>query len=85
MTVIELVELEIQDARRKFPSNKQRLAALVEEVGELANALLEYDRGKKTREDVISEAVQVAAMAVRVAEEGSAEFAFPGVPGVSRS
>ena len=52
-------------ARRKFPQPNPTLAALVEEVGELAKALLcESDKC------VWDEAVQVAAMAQRVATEG---------------
>lgn len=46
------------------------MAALTEEVGELAKALL-----SEPWERVVAEAVQVAAMAIRVAEEGDSTFA----------
>lgn len=62
---LELVRTEIVKARAKFPSSRGRLAALVEEVGELSRALMEEPIGR-----VIEEAVQVAAMAWRIADEG---------------
>lgn len=57
-------------ARRKFPGNRLLLAALAEEVGELARALLQ----RKDRDDVEREALQVAAVALRIVEEGDATF-----------
>ncbi len=67
---------EIDAAQEKFPSNKHQLAALGEEVGELFNAMLEYDSGNPTVdvEHIVAEAIQVAAMAARVALEGDASF-----------
>jgi NTP pyrophosphatase (non-canonical NTP hydrolase) len=70
------IDAELGFARAKFPENKHKLAALVEEVGELAQALLHHDRGKATGAEVFAEAIQVAVMAIRIAEEGSAEFAY---------
>jgi len=67
---------ELRGARAKFPGHKHKFAALVEEVGELAQALIDHDRGEQTASQVYAEAVQVAAMAIRVAEEGSAEFGY---------
>lgn len=67
---LSLVEEEVRRSRQKFPGNEHMLAALVEEVGEVARALLE----SKPRSDVVSEAVQVAATAVRLIEEGDADF-----------
>lgn len=61
---------EVARARAKFPSNEHLLAALVEEVGELAQALLQ---GQPAPE-VVAEAIQVAAVAVRIVEEGDADF-----------
>lgn len=61
---------EVLEARRKFPTNEHRLAALTEEVGELAKALLEGKRFPECRK----EAMQVAAMAIRFMEEGDADF-----------
>lgn len=59
---------EVKNAREQFPSNEKLLAALVEEVGELAQAMIEDDG---TAEE---EAVQVAAMAIRLIEEGDSDF-----------
>ncbi len=70
------IKAELAYARKKFPHNTHMLAALTEEVGELAKALLEHHRGELPREDVLSEAVQVAAMAIRVATEGDASFNY---------
>lgn len=61
---------ELVWARKKFPKNRKMLAALMEEVGELARALLQG----KSEEDVKKEAVQVAATAIRIYEEGDADF-----------
>lgn len=56
---------EIQRARKLFPESDGLLAALTEEVGELAKALLD-----EPWERVWKEAVQVAVMAARIATEG---------------
>lgn len=67
------VEHELGRARDKFPNPEHMMNALTEEVGELAKALLQinYEPAKgKTHEDVYEEAIQVAAMAIRVASEG---------------
>jgi hypothetical protein len=70
---------EIKSARKAFPSNTRRHAALVEEVGKTAQALIEHSQGNAPPEAVVNEAVQVAAMAVRLATEGSNEFPYdPG-------
>lgn len=66
---VALVLNEVEFARRKFPSNKVLFAALVEEVGEVAKALQD-----ETRERLISELVQVAAMALRLAVEGDPAY-----------
>ena len=67
------IEAELNRARSKFPNNEHMLAALTEEVGELAQALLhinyEPEKGKM-HEDIYKEAIQVAVMAIRVATEG---------------
>lgn len=74
---INEIQREVNKAREKFPSGEHNLAALVEEVGELHRALLqqaqEPEKGK-THEDVWGEALQVAAMATRVASEGDPAF-----------
>ena len=58
------VAREVERARAKFPRPDGLLAALTEEVGEVARALLD-----KTWSEVYAECVQVAAMAQRLAEE----------------
>ena len=70
------IEAELERARERFPGNEDRLAALVEEVGEVANALLEHRAGNKKDVDVFMEAIQVACMAIRIAEEGDKSFPY---------
>lgn len=70
------VHHEICRARLQFPDTKHMLAALVEEVGELAQALIDRERGKAVHEDVWKEAVQVACMAYRIATEGDESFGY---------
>lgn len=69
------VSREWVSAMQKFPqwpeNNFEGLAILTEEVGELANAFLELKHRHKTEvteSEVYSEAVQVAAMAIRIAQ-----------------
>jgi NTP pyrophosphatase (non-canonical NTP hydrolase) len=61
---------ELQRARAKFPRSDCSLAALTEEVGELAKAMLD-----EPVERIWKEALQVAAMACRVATEGDPTMA----------
>lgn len=71
------IMMEIQSARTTFPGNEHMMAALTEEVGELAQALINHDRGENTTtSQVFKEAVQVAAMAIRIAVEGDHSFAY---------
>lgn len=63
--ILQEIITELKSARLKFPSSEGSLAALTEEVGELAKALLSESRTR-----VRDEAVQVAVMAIRVALEG---------------
>jgi hypothetical protein len=67
MTIAEELIAELTRARTKFPGRRFRLPALVEEVGELAEAILANDADAIRRE-----AIQVAATAIRIAEEGDA-------------
>lgn len=69
-TTLDLVAEEVKRARAKFPRNAHMLAALVEEVGEVARALLDGEGGHRVRE----EAIQVACVAVRIADEGDYDF-----------
>lgn len=75
------VEREVASSRAKFPSNKNMIVALTEEVGELAKGFLDLEQGKHHRPtdaaascDIYEEAVQVAAMGLRIALEGDAGF-----------
>lgn len=67
---VQEVLAEVQRAREKFPMPNPTLAALVEEVGEAAQTLLKGE----CRSRVCEEALQVAAMAVRLAFEGDPQF-----------
>lgn len=69
-STLEAISVEVVRARTKFPSNAKMLAALVEEVGELAQALLQ----RKSLSDIRKEATQVACVAVRIIEEGDSDF-----------
>ena len=64
------IQAEVTRARHLYPGNANRLAALMGEAGEAANALLK----REGRDRVRAECVQVAAMAIRLAEEGDAGF-----------
>lgn len=64
------VSQEVHYAVRRYPYPNPNLAALMEEVGELAQAMLQ----KRNRSEIYSECVQVAAMAMRCALEGDPQF-----------
>ena len=68
-TIFALAE-EVARARAKFPGNRFMLAALTEEVGELARALLQRQGADRVR----AEALQVACVAIRIFEEGDSSF-----------
>jgi NTP pyrophosphatase (non-canonical NTP hydrolase) len=75
--VMKMIADELTAARGAFPGKTHMLCALVEEVGELAQALMEHDRQQGTSvQECLREAVQVAAMAVRVAVEGDDNFLY---------
>lgn len=65
---------ELSRAREKFPSANLSFVALVEEVGELGQALLKHRAGNGTKQAIYGEAIQVAAMAMRVALEPDQSF-----------
>lgn len=68
--VSELLD-QVRKARAKFPQPNPTVAALTEEVGELAQALLHIREGKHNDWwRVWDEAIQVACMALRAATEG---------------
>lgn len=70
------VIVEVGRARKLYPGNAHILAALTEEVGELAQALIDHSREEVTPLDVYKEAVQAGAMAARVALDGDASFPY---------
>jgi NTP pyrophosphatase (non-canonical NTP hydrolase) len=63
------IQQELKNAREKFPNSTLSMNALVEEVGELAKALMD-----ESASNVRAEAIQVAVMAIRVSEEGDSSF-----------
>ena len=69
-TVLRQVKQESRRAVRNWPYPNPNLAALTEEVGELAQAMLQ----QKSFSERYAEAVQVAAMAMRCALEGDPQF-----------
>jgi hypothetical protein len=71
---LDNVQSELKSARLQFPTNENQFVALTEEVGELAQALIDQGRGFQSATDVYAEAVQVAAMALRVAVDGDSSF-----------
>lgn len=75
--VFVMVRDELKAAREAFPGTTHMLAALVEEVGELAQAIMQHDRKQGTSvQEVLREAIQVASMAVRIAVEGDDNFLY---------
>lgn len=69
------IDAELERARAKFPMPNPTFVALVEEVGELAQALLKLKPGShEYSQRVYAEAIQVAVMAIRVLEEGDRDF-----------
>lgn len=71
MDIREQVSIEVAKAKEKFPTwptdPLHALAVLGEAYGELTKAVLQnvYEPHKCTREEVMAEAVQTAAMALR--------------------
>jgi hypothetical protein len=68
------IAAETMRARVKFPGNRFLLAALTERARELAlgqRGLLQ----RKSKDEVDRECLQIAALAVRILEEGDASFA----------
>ena len=71
---------EAKKARAKWPDSVHSVAALTEEVGELAKAILQHKYEKQDPHKVWREAVQVAFMAMRVATEGDSTFDYRPTP-----
>lgn len=76
LEIMNAVCAEVVAARRKYPGNSHLLAALLEEAGEVSRAFLQDEGKDRVRE----EAIQVAAMAIRIAEEGDQDFERGGNP-----
>lgn len=73
-TMLE-IDAELERARTKFPMPNPTFVALVEEVGELAQALLKCRPGSPEHSKrVYEEAIQCATMAIRVLEEGDKDY-----------
>ncbi len=69
------INAELEQARAKFPMPNPTFVALVEEVGELAQALLKCKSGSPEHSKrVYEEAIQCAVMAIRVLEEGDRDY-----------
>jgi hypothetical protein len=68
--VIEDLAAEVERARAKFPRNRALTVALMEEVGELAQAQLQQLGTAQIRK----EAIQVMAVAFRILSEGDASI-----------
>lgn len=84
----QLVDVELIQARAKFPDTKKMFAVIAEELGELAEAFLHYDSGEyakpskgsltkeQAHQHVLNEGVQCIAMLIRLLEEGDPEFSW---------
>lgn len=72
------VEKEVARATEKFPKADRLLGALMEEVGELAQALLKIDESGEDPQNVYNEAVQVAATVYRLATKGEPDYNYEG-------
>jgi hypothetical protein len=75
-TAFALVNLddEVTRARRAIPICEDAYAALLEELGELANALIEHKYRHAPARNVRAEALQVACVAVRIGSEGDVAY-----------
>lgn len=68
---------EYRRAIAKFPDSKYNLTALGEEVGELQKAILQFECEPEkgiTEEDIVMEAIQVGAMALKIILHGDSSF-----------
>lgn len=75
--VIRMVRDEIAAARAADPTTVHLLGTLMEKVGLLSTAMAQHDSGLgTTTQEVLRAAVQVAAMAIRVATEGDADYSY---------
>lgn len=80
--VLTMIRDELVADRTADPGTTHRLATLMEKVGLLSTAMAQHDSGLgTTTQEVLRAAVQVAAMAIRVATEGDGNYLyiFPAV------
>jgi NTP pyrophosphatase (non-canonical NTP hydrolase) len=72
------IQNEVKRARELFPANSEMLEALMEEVGEVAKAIMEHKRKKKgvTDREVYNEIVQLGAMVIRLGTEGDKDHPY---------
>ena len=74
----EKVYEEQREAAEKFPGGERLLGALMEEVGELAEALLHIKERDGSPERVYEEGVQVASTVYRLLTEGEPDYGYGG-------
>jgi len=75
--VIRMVRDEIAADRAADPTTVHLLGTLMEKVGMLSTMLARHDRGLGTStQEILREAVHAAAMAIRVATEGDADYSY---------
>ena len=80
--VMRMVRDEIAAARTAYPGTTHLLATVMEKVGLLSTAMARHDSALGTSpQEVLREAVQAAAMVIRVASEGDNNYLydFPAV------
>lgn len=77
LNIFAEIDAELTKAREKFPNNRHMAHALIEEAGEVSQALIQQDlepKKNKTHEDIFKECIQTAVMAIRLATEGDSTF-----------
>lgn len=75
--VIRMIRDELVADRTADPDTTHRLATLMEKVGLLSTAMARHDAGLGTSpQEILREAVQAAAMAIRVATEGDGNYRY---------
>jgi hypothetical protein len=75
--VIRMIRSELVADRTADPDTTHMLATLMEKVGLLSTAMARHDAALGTSpQEVLREAVQVAAMAIRVASEGDNNYRY---------
>ena len=77
-TFAERVYQEQNRAADKFPKADRLLGALMEEVGEAAQALLKIKESGESPQNVYDELVQVASTAYRLAVMGEPDYGYEG-------